>query len=1017
MLIQSKFDAVAWLIAPMAWLWWLADAGRAQMQVSVDFDRQIVPILVSRCLECHNPQEKKGELDLTSSQTARLNPNVLGHGGVGSSILWQQVEQDVMPPTEPLPAHEKNLLRSWLEQNAVWGTMDPIDQLSITTDSRAGVDWWSLRPIVRPVIPNVRTVERFFNPVDAFIQQKLESRELALSPPADRATLLRRVYLDLLGLPPSPDQLSSFVNDPDKNAFSKIVDQLLDSPHYGERWGRHWLDVARYTESQGFEYDRFRPNAWHYRDYVIRSLNEDKPYDVFVKEQIAGDVAGFSAPDYKVTSESTIATSLLVCGPWDQAGSSQANVRQRMATREEEMEDLVSVFGQAFLGLTINCARCHSHKFDPISQEDYFRIKACFDGVKHGERSIESPEETKERQQRLASLTALRNEAWEARARIEKDTRDSILRGSNQTEIVRGPMPYARWTFEDQVQDSVGGLHGELVGGATVKNGRLVLNGMGQFAKAAPLRQEFLLKTLEAWVVIADREQRGGGVLSIETPKGENFDSIVYGERQPRKWISGSNNFTRTQDLDGGPEDAPAEMVIHLAIVYRQDQTIDLYRNGKRYGAGYKVGSLASFPADSSQVLIGLRHSGAGNGFLKAEIESASLYDRALNDQEVELSFLAGPNGGPVISQQELFTAMADNVKQRYIQAGQQVEQLNEQLGRISKPQVSYIGQRQQPPPTHRLIRGDVGKPAEVVSPAALSRLSIPSGDFKLGTESPESQRRLKLAEWLADPRHPLTPRVMVNRLWHYHFGRGLVETPNDFGFNGASPSHPELLDWLADEFVRGRAPWSLKHIHRLILNSATYQQSSAINPLAMQIDADNALLWRYSPRRLEGEIVRDLMLAVSGELNSAMGGPSFMPFKVTSFNSDFYQPIDPIGPEFNRRTIYRANINSGKSAMMDALDCPDPSIKVPARRVTTTPIAALALMNNSFVQRQANKLAERLMKSSTSGERIDFCYQLCFSRSPTTSERLEAQSFVEQYGLEALSWAMLNSSEFLYID
>ncbi len=253
-----------------------------------------------------------------------------------------------------------------------------------------------------------------------------------------------------------------------------------------------------------------------------------------------------------------------------------------------------------------------------------------------------------------------------------------------------------------------------------------------------------------------------------------------------------------------------------------------------------------------------------------------------------------------------------------------------DQIKQYPKPRLAYIGVRKQPEPTVRFLRGDVTKRAEVVTPAPLSAIKLTNRSAELPANAPEAERRINLARWLTDPQHPLTARVMVNRVWHYHFGRGIVETPNDFGFNGARPTHPELLDWLASDFVTGKNPWSLKHLHRLILNSATYQQSAAFNQKAAAIDADNTLLWRFSPHRLEGEIVRDAMLAVSGELNDAQFGPSFMPFVITKFNSDFYQPIDPIGPEFNRRTIYRANINSGKSAMLDALDCPDPSIKHP---------------------------------------------------------------------------------------
>jgi Protein of unknown function (DUF1553)/Protein of unknown function (DUF1549)/Concanavalin A-like lectin/glucanases superfamily/Planctomycete cytochrome C len=990
----------------------------AQSDSSIEFDKHVVPILVSRCLECHNATERKGEFDFTTSASAKKKPGILGGGDVVTSKLWQLVEQDEMPPTKPLPENEKAVLKKWLERGAAWGSIDPIDPLAITTASRAGSDWWSLRPIQRPSLPEVKSKDRIRTPVDAFVVQKLESQSLSLSPPTDKATLLRRVYLDLIGLPPTPEELESFLRDRDERAFEKLVDRLLDSPHYGQRWARHWLDVARYTESQGFEYDRFRPNAWHYRDYVIQSFNADKPYDQFIREQIAGDVDGFAGPNSKPNSESIIATSLLVCGPWDQAGNGQANVTQRMATREEEMEDLVSVIGQSFLGITINCARCHDHKFDPISQEDYFRFKACFDGVKHGERSVETEENVRTRQEQLAGLQSKQSQLQNTIAQIEKEARERVLASQSFKEAVAGPAPFARWDFEISLNDTVGEMHAELVGGAKINNGRLILQGNQQYAKTQPLKETIREKTLEAWVAIAEREQGGGGVVSLETKNGGTFDAIVYGERQSRKWISGSNGFVRTRDLEAAPEDSPADSLIHMAIVYRNDGMIEAYRNGQRYAEGYNPGPIAEYAANESHLLFGLRHTGAGNGFLKAEIEAASMYNRALTSDEVLRIFQAGPEGGPVVTAQELQQAMSPQHRQVVEGSREQLKALKAQLEKLAKPLVSYVGLRQQPPPTHRLLRGDVSKPGEVVSPAPPSRLASPNNPaFQLDPDSPESLRRLRIAQWLSDPQHPLTPRVMVNRIWHYHFGRGIVETPNDFGFNGSSPSHPELLDWLSDEFVRGPRPWSIKHIHRLIVNSSVYQQSSKLNPAAFAVDADNAWLWRYSPRRLEGEVVRDLMLAVSGELNTELGGPSFKPFKVTSFNSDFYQPTDPIGVEFNRRTIYRANINSGKSAMMDALDCPDPSIKTPARRVTTTPIAALALMNNSFVLRQAKQLANRLSSQESISQQIAVAYRICLSRDPSKLETEQSIELATQHGLDSFCWVLLNSSEFLYVD
>jgi hypothetical protein len=619
----------------------------------------------------------------------------------------------IMPPKgEPLSAGQIGLLRAWIDQGANW----PDAGMKVAVRS----DHWSLQEI-----KDSADVGKSPAAIDAFITARLAKDGLTLSREADRATLIRRLSFDLTGLPPSPEEVDAFVQNASPEAYSQVVERLLASPHYGERWGRHWLDVARYTESQGFEYDRIRNNAWHYRDYVIKSFNEDKPYDRFMREQIAGDVIE------PVTSDGIVATSLLVCGPWDQAGNAQSNATQRAITREDELEDMLGVVGQSFLGLTVNCARCHAHKFDPIPHEDYYRLKSVFDGVKHGERSIV-----------------------------------------------------------------------------------------------------------------------------------------------------------------------------------------------------------------------------AGDACTTSKERAA----------------------------------------------------------------VSYAGTRVQPAPTRRLIRGEVNSPDEVVTPGALTAVTALNADFGLPADAPEAQRRLKFAAWLADPKNPLPARVMANRVWHLHFGQGLVSTPNDFGVSGARPSHPELLDWLAARFIE--SGWSVKALHRLILNSATWRQSSTFNAKAAACDADNALLWRLSPRRLEAEAVRDAMLAVSGQLNPAMGGPGFRPFTITEFNAAFYQLVDRSEPEFNRRTVYRVNVNSGKDPLLDAFDCPDPSVKTPRRGVTTTPLQALELMNNPFVLRQAKMLAERASRKAgkDSAAAINAAYRLALGRLPTAEETTRATEAAASRSLASVCWALLNSTEFVYV-
>jgi len=607
---------------------------------------------------------------------------------------------------------------------------------------------WSLRPMASPRIPKSQNPDSEPSPVDSLILAALKAKGLEPRPEASRAALIRRLSFDLHGVPPTPEEVRQFEADPSPSAHADLVDRLLASPKYGERWARHWLDVVRFTESQGFEYDHFRPNAWRYRDYVIQSFNQDKPYDQFVREQIAGDVL---EPDSR---EAIVATSLLVCGPWDQAGSGQANVALRNLTREEEMEDLVGTISQAILGVTVNCARCHDHKFDPVPQVDYYRMKAVFDGVRHGDRPI-------------------------------------------------------------------------------------------------PTR----------------------------------------GEEEARK-----------AELERLKEANPAK---------------EAYEAAAR--------KLPPFP-------------------------------------------------------------------------------------------VAYVGHRQQPEPTRLLKRGDVKSPGDVVRPGGLSAISPLSGDFGLEPDAPEAERRRRFALWLTDPANPLTARVMANRVWHWHFGRGIVSTPSDLGMAGAKPTHPELLDWLASQLIQ--SGWSLKSLHRVILNSDTYKRASSFDPAAAAVDADNQLLWRASPRRLDAESVRDSMLAISGQMNWAMGGPSFQPFKVTNFGSSSYFPFDASGPEFDRRTVYRANVNSGKDPFLDTLDCPDPSIRTPVRTVTLTPLQALSLMNNPFVRRQSEALARKVLADASGSvdAAVDLVYEHILGRPPTGRERTVGRGVAADRGLWRLCWILFNSTEFLYV-
>ena len=869
---------------------------------------------------------------------------------------------------------------------------------------KAGADWWSLQPIVRPAPPPVRDTDWMRNPIDAFVLARLEAEGLAPAPPAEPRALIRRMYFDLIGLPPDPAEVERFVSDHAADAdaaTSALAGRLLASPHYGERWGRHWLDVARYGESDGFEYDKLRPHAWAYRDWVIRALNDDMPYDRFMQWQIAGDVLEPGDAD------AITATSFLVCGAFD--GLKPAGEKMREAMRQDEMEDLVGIVGQTFLGLTVHCARCHDHKFDPISQKEYYRMASALAGVRRGDRDVPPEKRVVERQRRIREV--------EERLRLmEQPVRDELLAETKtrQTAASANLRPVARWTFDENFEDELGALHGQSHGGARVENGALRLDGKDAYVSTPPLAESLREKTLEAWVKLDDPGQRGGAAISVQNLDGGRFDAIVYGEREPRRWMAGSESFTRTQPFEGQEEDQAGERFVYIAMVYQADGTIAAYRDGRPYGHSYPSGEPASFAAGESQILFGLRHgTGAANGrMLSGWIDRAQLYDRALTAKEIAVSAHI-----PSISEEQIVGRLTPAQRGTRAAWKSEWEELKALVEGKEKRQVFAVTP-QDAPVTHVLVRGSPFQPAEVVSPGGVDSIRGVDASFGLAPDAPEAARRRALAEWIADPDNPLPARVLVNRVWHYHFGQGLVKTPNDFGYSGGEPSHPELLDWLAGEF-RDHG-WSLKALHGWIVTSATYRQSARHDPAAHARDAGNMLLWRHAPARMEAEVLRDSILQVAGQLNRTMGGPGFHDFDMRLHKGSWvYDPIDPAGAAFNRRSIYRTWARGGDHPLLSAFDCPDPSAAAPVRGVTTTPMGALSLMNNSFVLRMADHFAARLEREA--GEeivaRIERAYALAFGRPPAAEEVAMNRAFIEANGLPAFCRVLFNANEFLYVN
>ena len=988
-------------------------------------------ILELRCLACHGPTTQMGGLNLSTREGALRGGGrgpALIPGDPEKSLLLTRLIKDEMPPGAPLPAAQKDALRAWIVEGAHWS--------GLTSANRAGRDWWSLQPLREAPSPEVSGIPKEWRTslVDRWVYAKLREGALRPAPSADKRTLIRRVGFDLLGLPPNPDEVEAFVHDERPDAYEKLVDRLLASPHYGERWARHWLDIVRFAESEGFERDLVREHAWPYRDYVIRSFNSDKSYLTFAREQLAGDVLE------AVTRDGIIATSLLTLGPTDAVGLTSAVPAQRAGVREEQLEELVGVVSQTFLGLTVNCARCHDHKFDPISQKEYYQMKAAFQAVwqptwpdpsfaldelfPHG-RPVLTPREQRRRDLRIAaledSIAAIEAELGERYRRVRPPDAFS----DDGADV---PRPLARWTFDVDGREDFSPLHTQFVGRIEVAEGYLrqraddkpeaaenQMPGRQKLvAVSAPIVTEIRAKTLEAWIRIRELPEKATTVMEIRGQsgyRGASVDGIQFVGGQGKQWESYSIGRFRSEKVSGSPEAAQPGETIQLAIAYSADGTITLFRNGKNYGSPYKpnadtaAGRLQVYRPGDTRVRFPLTE--------HFEIAEARLYDSALSVAEVTASFEAGVRNSPAA---ELLAAMDAGARTEVIVLKTELTKLESDLRAVPAPTLAYSAVVHPLEPAYVLIRGNVNQKGEEVTPGGLSCIQGLRPEFDLSPDAGDAERRKAMAEWIANPDNPLFSRVIVNRLWQHHFGAGLVASPSDFGYNGGRPSHPELLDALAAELIR--RGWSLKQLHKLILMSRTYRQSSRFDASAARADSGNRLLWRFQPRRLTGEEVRDSMLEVSGSLNREMYGPSFRPFKLSRKAAlQIYEPFERDAAEYNRRTIYRMNVNTGGHPMLEALDCPLPAVKTPKRPSTTTPLQALSLMNNEFVQLRVTAFAERLGREAPGVDgQIERAFLLAFGRPPDEEESASSRAVVERHGLAALCWGIFNTSEFIYV-
>ena len=801
----------------------------------VSFERDIRPILAQHCWQCHSEKKQSEGLRLDAKSFA-VRRSIIIPGNSADSLLFQRITApngEQMPPVgERLNAAEIALIKNWIDAGAVWEE-EETETGRMGDKEKARLQHWAWQPIKKIALPKLRNPNsKIRNPIDLFIDEKLASSNLSFSPQADRRTLIRRLYFDLIGLPPTPEQVQQFVKSHDSKSYEKLVDELLASPRYGERWARHWLDVVHYGDTHGYDKDKPRPNAWPYRDYVIRSFNEDKPYAKFIEEQIAGDVL------FPGTRDGNEALGFIAAGPWDFIGHAElpeTKIDGKIA-RHLDRDDMVANTIGTFSSVTVHCAQCHNHKFDPISQDDYYSLQAVFSALDRADKKyfIGDPELTK----KFNQLDGRQRDIAERKRVIERDAAKEA--GEAITKIDTKISEAAKKPNND--------------------------------AAVAALRLE-RTKIVDATMKPEIRAERDAYNIELEQLKTE------------------LSQF-------------PKPEIVYAGTVH--------------YGTGTFTGT------------------GANNG---------------------------------------------------------------------------------KPRPISVLARGQVTTPKNEVNAGALSMLNFQPARFAISKDAPEGERRAALAHWLTNKENPLTWRSIVNRVWQYHFGTGIVATSNDFGRNGAKPSHPELLDWLAAEFRDTGG--SLKKLHKLIVTSATYKQTS--NPTS-NIQHPASLLSIQSRRKLEAEAVRDSVLAITGKLDLKMGGAGWQDFVVEHpEHSPHYEYglADPNDSKTWRRSIYRFIVRSQTQPWMTALDCADPSMRVDKRNESLSPLQALALLNNGFMISQAQHFAERLQKEFPNdiARQIDRAIWLAFGRAPTAIERQKFSAFVKAQGLINFCRVVLNLNEFSFVD
>ncbi|MBI2806234.1 MAG: DUF1549 domain-containing protein [Planctomycetes bacterium] len=953
------------------------------------FETKVRPVLVANCFECHSGKRHRGGLSL-ETLSALLEGGDTGPaivpGHPEKSLLVKAILQEgklKMPPkNKKLKRDEIAALTQWVKMGAPWPGSDKGPRKGEFVISAKDRAHWAYQPVKRPAVPSVKDKAWVRNPIDAFILAKLEAKGLAPAPPASKQALARRLYFDLNGLPPTPKEVEAFVNDKAPDAYEKLVDILLASPHYGEKWARHWLDLVRYAETNSYERDNPKPHIWRYRDFVIRAFNEDKPFDRFLKEQLAGDEL------YPGDGDALIATGFYRLGVWDDEPV------DRKQARYDGLDDIIATIGQSMLGMTLDCARCHNHKIDPIAQKDYYKMVAFLHGISHyrgggaadvrpigkaaqtaAYKRILSEHETK-RAKIQAGLTAIENEF----RKLHKNSAQLV--GSDLDELTYRFYRNA-WTklpdFTQIKHEDEGKLPKKL------------------FDIGPRTRNEAFGFVYEGFLIV---------------PTDGKYTFYLDSDDGARLSINGKAILTY-DGIHGMGKVKKTEITLKKG---RLPIKLEYFQNV----AGY-----------------GLYVAWAGPG-----IEKRNLSVPTKNPEFADINAQIHREGARVLGEE------------KYQQWFSLFKQMNFLRKAPPMPQVAMalcvVEDGPKAPDTFIFNRGNPHVLGDKVVPGYPTVFNIPDPPEAKPIGN-SSGRRSVLANWIASKENPMTARVMVNRIWQHHFGRGIVRTPNDFGLQGARPTHPELLDWLASEFTsperkRGgfndpalaHGPgWSMKRMHRLILTSSAYRMASRPTPqaadLGTKLDVANDLFWRFDMRRLSAEEIRDSILAVSGNLNPKMFGPGIYPPIPKDVLAGQSVPGRgwPVSPpeEAARRSVYVHVKRSLLLPILEAFDLAEPDRTTPVRFTSTVPTQALHFLNGDFLNEQAKVFANRVKKEAGAdvSAQVRRALYLATSRVPTDAEIRRGVTLIETLqredrvnadaALQAFCLVVLNLNEFVYLD